>query len=438
MDIVILISFLVILLGCVLADISLVLALLIGWGLFIFYALKKGFSLREVFSMSANGIKTVSTILVTFLLIGVLTALWRAGGTIAAIVCFSAELIRPEIFILLSFLLCCLVSFLTGTAFGTSATMGAICVTVGHALGTDPLLVGGAVLGGAYFGDRCSPVSTSALLVATITKTDLYGNIRRMLKSAAAPFLFTCTAYILCGYLLPSVSGTMPNIRELFASHFQIGFIAVLPAILILICALAKANVKISMLVSILSSILVCLFYQGLTPKQILRFSFWGFAADAPQLAAMMDGGGILSMIRVTAIVCISSMYAGIFRKTGLLTPITRLIGALSKRLSAYAVTLLVSIVTGAVACNQTLSIMLTEQLCSHLEQDKDRFALYLENSAVVIVPLLPWTVACSVSLTSAGAPLSSFPMAIFLIALPLWSLWIFRNRKRSSQFAAP
>ena len=106
------------------------------------------------------------------------------------------------------------------------------------------------------------------------------------------------------------------------------------------------------------------------------------------------------------------------------------LISRLAGKLSTFAVVLIVSVVTGAVACNQTLSIMLTDQLCSNLEDDKERFALYLENSAVVVVPLLPWTVACSVSLTSAGAPLQSFCTAFFLMLLPLYSLVVFRKKR--------
>lgn len=429
MDIIILLLFVCILLACVVTGTSILLALAAGYVLFSFFALKKGFSLKQLFAMSWEGIKTVSTILTTFLLIGVLTALWRAGGTIAAIVSYSAGIIRPQVFILMTFLLCCLVSFLTGTAFGTSATMGAICVTVGHALGASAPAIGGAVLAGAYFGDRCSPVSTSALLTATITKTDLYGNIRRMTKSAVIPFLVSCGLYLLLGFLLPA-GGELPDIRGLFAQAFYLGPWTVIPAVLILVCALCKIKVRISMAVSILAAALVCLFCQKLSLPQILRYAILGFTAKDPALS-MMDGGGIVSMLRVAAIVCISSMYAGIFRKTGLLSPITDLIGKLSKRCSAFTVVLAVSVLTGAVACNQTLSIMLTDQLCARLEQDKERFALYLLNSAVVVVPLLPWTVACSVSLTSAGAPTSSLPFAFFLILLPLWSLLVFRKRQK-------
>lgn len=429
MDIATLVLFVIILLGCVIFDISIVLALALGYVLFALFTLCKGFTLRQLLEMSLEGIKTTGTILSTFLLIGVLTALWRAGGTIPAIVSYSAELIRPDLFPLITFLLCCMVSFLTGTAFGTSATMGAICVSVAQAVGLDLLPIGGAVLGGSYFGDRFSPVSTSALLVAAVTNTELYGNLRRMAKSMIVPFVLTCLIYALWGILLPVQDTAMPDIKALFASHFRLGFAAVTPAILIFIAAVCKLRVRLVMLISIAASILVCAFYQRVALLDILRFSLLGYTVEDPALQGMISGGGVISMLRVTAIVCLSSAYSGIFRQTGLLSPVKRLIEALGKKLPTYWVVLLTSIVTGAVACNQTLSIMLTQQLCEHMEDDREQFALYLENSSVVVVPLMPWTVACSVALTSAGAPLNAYPAALFLILLPLCSMIMFRKK---------
>ena len=189
METIILLLFVCILLGCVLLDISILYALLLGYILFAVYSFKKGFSFKEIIRMSLEGVKTAKNILITFVLIGILTALWRAGGTIPTIVCYSVKIMQPKLFFVITFLLNALVSFLTGTSFGTAATIGAICVTMGHALELNPIMVGGAMLSGAFFGDRCSPVSTSALLVADLTKTDLYKNIKLMLKTAVVPFL---------------------------------------------------------------------------------------------------------------------------------------------------------------------------------------------------------------------------------------------------------
>lgn len=137
----------------------------------------------------------------------------------------------------------------------------------------------------------------------------------------------------------------------------------------------------------------------------------------------MIDGGGIVSMLQVGAIVCLSSSYSGIFQRTGLLEPIRRRIEAWGAVLSPYAAVLVTSVLASAIACNQTLSIMLTHQLCGGLEKSREKLAIYLENSAVVVAPLIPWSIAGGVPLASAGAPAASLLTAFFLFLLPLWQL---------------
>ena len=110
-------------------------ALLFGLALFFGYGLYKKLTFRKLLGMAWNGIKTVKNILITFILIGALTALWRAGGTIPYIVYHSIPFCHPKIIVLATFLLCCMISVLTGTAFGTAATIGVICVTIANSMG---------------------------------------------------------------------------------------------------------------------------------------------------------------------------------------------------------------------------------------------------------------------------------------------------------------
>ena len=126
----VLVVFAVTLIGCILAGIPILAALALGYLIFFAYTLNRGYTVRDIFGMSWKGIKTAKNILITFLLIGMLTALWRAAGTIPAIVSYCAGLMNPSVMILMAFLLNCLVSVLTGTAFGTAATMG---VKIGRA-----------------------------------------------------------------------------------------------------------------------------------------------------------------------------------------------------------------------------------------------------------------------------------------------------------------
>ena len=178
---------------CVAAGIPLAAALLFGLALFFAYGLRSH-SFGEMAGAAAGGVRTVGHILITFVFIGTLTAAWRACGAIAFVVYYASAHCSPQVMLPIAFLLCVLVSFLTGSSFASAATMGVIVVTMANGYGVHPALSGGAMLAGVYFGDRCSPVSTSALLVATVTHTHLHDNLRRMVPSAAVPFALSLTS----------------------------------------------------------------------------------------------------------------------------------------------------------------------------------------------------------------------------------------------------
>ena len=328
---------------CVALGQSILYALTFGLVLFLLYGRRRGFSWGALLGSALSGVKTVRNILFIFLLIGMLTALWRAGGTIPAIVCAAGALIRPEVFYLLSFLLNCGVSVLTGTSFGTAATMGVVCMTMARTMGLSPMLVGGAILAGAFFGDRWSPVSTSALLICQLTEISIFDNLKGMCATVALPQLF--------------------------------------------------------------------------------RLLLLGYHSGDPAVAAMLEGGGILSMVRCGAIVCLSSTYVGIFQKTGLLAGAKGAVERLAQAATPFTAILCTAGVASVIACNQTLVIMLTHQLCGDLAPDRRRFALDLEDSVVVLAPLVPWSLAGAVPLSSVDAPERSVLAACFLYLLPLTRL---------------
>lgn len=419
-DLAVLLLFVAILLCCVVTGISVLYALVLGYVLFAVYSLCRGFSVEELVQMSVNGIKTARKVLITFMLIGILTALWRQSGTIPAIVSYSSNLIVPKFFPVIAFLLNCALSFLTGTAFGTAATMGSICMTIGLAFNMDPVVMGGAILSGVFWGDRCSLVSTSALLVSEVTGTNLYNNIKLMFRTSMVPFALACAIYVLIGFMMPFVDGEVPDVTGMFAREFNIGLVAVVPAVVILLFAFARVNVMKTMSASIVAAAAVCVMYQGVPFKEVLLCALSGFEAKDAELALMLDGGGVISMLKVAGIVCISASYAGIFQKTGLLDAVIELIARMNSKLSSFVTVVIISVLSGAVSCNQTLAIMLTQQLCSNIVPDRQKFAIYLENSVVLIAPTIPWSIASGVPLTSVGAPVVAICMAFYLFLVPI------------------
>ena len=410
------------LLLCIVLNISIIYALLVGLLLFMSYGRHKGFSWHELTSMALNGVRTVRNILVTFVLIGIMTALWRMAGTIPFIVCHATKLIRPSIFLLMTFLLNSALSVLTGTSFGTAATMGVICASMGAAMNVNPILTGGAVLSGAFFGDRCSPVSTSALLVATVTDTNIYDNIHHMMRSALIPFLITCLVYLCFGAYLPHEGAAM-DLEALFSGAFNLNWTTILPAAAVLLLAVLRVDVKLAMGASILTAIPICLFVQHASFTDILRASINGFYPKDAAVAALINGGGITSMLKVGCIVFISSAYADIFNKTGLLDGAKHAISVLAQETNRFTAMLLSALVSGMIACNQTLTILLSNHLCRDLYTDHEHLALDLEDTAVVIAPLIPWSIAGAVPLAAAGAPTAAVLTSFYLILLPIYRL---------------
>jgi len=402
-----------------LKGISLVMSLLAGLLLFLCYGLLRGFSLRGLLAGCVKSVCSVRKILVVFLLIGVVAALWRACGTVPAIICYMSQGLGTKAVLPMVFLLNCLVSFLTGSSFGTAGTIGVITVTLCKAMGVPAFLAGGAMLSGAFFGDRCSFVSTSALLVSTLTKTSLYENIKNMFKTGRMPFVLSCLLYFTAGLFIGEAGSVAVNMAA-FNASFRINMLCLLPALLILLLALFKWDIKKMLVSSIAAAVVLALFLQKVQLPEMFKMLWLGYHAKDPALAAQLDGGGIVSMFKPIFVVMIASCYGGIFEETGMLDFMKAGLENSAKKFGNYRTTLGVAILTAAVACNQTLSIILTQRLCSGFDTTAERQALNLSDSAVIVAPLIPWSVACAVPLSITGVPSASVAAAVFLWLVPL------------------
>ena len=430
LEVLVIFAFIAVLMTCVMLDISIVYALAIGYFVFFFYGVKRGFGMKNVFFMSVKGVKTVKNPLITFLLIGMVTALWRAAGTIPMIICYASKMIHPSAFILIAFLLNALVSFLTGTAFGTSATMGVICMTMALAMGINPLFVGGAILSGVYWGDRCSPVSTSALLVSELTKTDLYENIKRMLKSGFVPTIITCLIYLVLG-MMSGGGGAVLDMEAIFSKGFELHWVLVLPAVMILVLAAFRVKVKKTLTISAALAAVLAVVIQKIEIMDLIKLMIFGYTTEVEELASMMNGGGVSSMVRTAVIVGLSSSFSGIFEGTGLLNSMKQYVAKVSETVTPFGATFIVSIVTSMVACNQTLTAILTHQLCRDIEPDEKELAIYLEDTAIVMASLVPWSIAGAVPLATVGAPIASMALACYHYILPLWQLILHIGKRK-------
>lgn len=429
MELWILAAFSAALIACLAAGKSLIFALLAGFILFFSHGLKTGHSFSEMVHLALSGIKTTKNVLITLSLVGMLTAAWRISGTIPYIVYHASQWCDGSAVLLASFLLCALVSALTGTSFGTAATIGVICMTIANSMNIPPMYSGGAIMAGSYFGDRCSPMSTSALLVAAITKTDIFTNCRLMVKTAVVPSILTCVIYASMGILFQG-SSTSSNAAELFCRSFNLSWITLVPAALVIILSARRIDVKAIMITSTIAAAIIASEIQHMPLSEIFASCLLGFHPSDPDLARLASGGGIVSMADVVAIICISSSYAGMFSGTGFLEAIHTHMTVLSQRITPFGTIIATSIITSMISCNQTLATMLTHQLCQSVEPDPQRLAIHLENTVIIISALIPWSIACSAFLAIIDAPLASVILACYLYFIPLWNFLTCRPKQ--------
>lgn len=411
---------------------SIIYALLTGYILFAAYALYKKNSPKEILHSSLLGVYKVRNIIILFLLIGTLTAVWRASATIPTIIYYTAGFLHPKFILLMCFLLNCVMSFLTGTSFGTAATLGTITMGIANTMGINPLFSGGAIMSGIFFGDRCSAVSTSALLVAESTGTELYTNIKNMMRSSIVPFMITCVLYLLLGLLGSQSNASAGEMTGVFATWYQIHWINLLPAAMILVFSCFKINVKITLICSILCGCIISVVMQGTSVYELGRYILAGYKASDSQAAVLFNGGGISSMLRVTMIIIISSTYSGLFEMTHLLDRLSGFMEQIARKGSIFTATLTASILSALIACNQTLATLLVDQLCSSFQEDKYAFACDMEDSVILISPLVPWSIAGAVPIATIGAPFTCLMFAFYLYLVPVYRLLgSYRGRKK-------
>lgn len=431
-ELIILAVFCVALFASLLTGAPLLYALAFGLVLFAGYGVRCC-GLRETLKMCWNGVKTARGILLLFVLLGLLTSMWRAAGTIPTVVSFAVELIRPEIFVLLTFVLNSAMSLLTGTALGTAATMGVICATIGRSMGmdgvSDSAWIGGAVLAGVYFGNRISPISSMALLTAGITKTDIYQNIRDMVRTTWLPFLMSCVVYFAAGMNVDVTAGVagasgvvgasgVPNVAELFAKDFSLSLWSLMPAAVIVVLSVARVRTSLVLLWSSVSAFVLALVIENQTFIDLLKSIIFGYKITVPEIAKMVNGGGLLSMVNVFLIVVIAGCCGGIFKGTSLLQPVKSRIEKMSQNTNPFVATLACASLVSCVVCNQTLTIILTNQMTENLGAKNQALNLY--DTAVTVIALVPWSVATVIVLNAVQAPNSAVLCACFLYLVPV------------------
>jgi Na+:H+ antiporter, NhaC family len=372
--------------------------LLISLCLFIVIAVRKGSEPLKVLYMAYSGGKKALVVLKIFVLIGAIISAWMSSGTVPAIVYYGIKFLNPKFFILSAFIISSIVSFLIGTSFGTVGTVGIALIVMARGSGVNIDMAAGAIMAGAYFGDRCSPMSSSASLIANLTGTDLYKNIGNMFKTSIIPLSISVIIYLLLSLYAPLNSQRSNLDLEIFKA-FNVNIVVLIPAAVILFLSAFKIDVKTSMLISIIIAVILSVGVQQEKITDVIRYLLSGYSmeGDTP-LKTIIKGGGIISMLKLAVVVFISSAFSGVFEGAGFLKGIDGYLSKFNLRNELLILTIIMSVATAAFGCTQTIAIILAHQIVKKAYEEKNvdnyQLAVDIENTAVVISPLIPWNIA--------------------------------------------
>ena len=292
-------------------------ALIVVWCIMAYVFYRKGYQPKELLNLSWTGAKTSIVVMQIFLLIGWLIAMWQAAGIIPMIIATGIDLINPSLFIACAFLLTAIVSMVLGTAFGTVGTMGIVLITMARAGNIPEDIVAGAIIAGAYFGDRNGPLSSSASLVAALTHTRVPTNIPIMFKDSLPALVISTVLYLLLSQWFP-LNYTNSLLPDTIHFVFNIDWTLWIPVIIVIALLPLKISIRWPIGLSALAAAILAYTNQGATLSDLGWYTLTGFKLPHYNpLADIIHGGGLQTMFIPTLSIFMATAISGMLEGVG-------------------------------------------------------------------------------------------------------------------------
>lgn len=367
--------------------------------------------------------KAMPAILI-MLCVGVLIGSWMASGTIPMIIYYGLKLISPQFFLVTACLVCSITAMAAGTSWGTIGTVGVAFIGIAMGLGIPLGLAAGAIVAGAYFGDKMSPFSDIPNLAAVTAGANLFDHIKHMIWSAVPGWLLSLVVYFFLGlrYRTGTISSeTMTVILDTIRKNFRFHIVLLLPLVIVFYLAFTKRPTIPGMLVSSLTAAVLAIIFQKESIVRIAQALNSGYpaATGVEAVDRLLSRGGLMSMMETQLVAFTAFSFGGIMQKTGMLAVILDRIMTVARRVgSLIAVTIGSCVVTAFVTGSSYLSVIIPGELFGPIFKKKNLAAKNLsriiDECGGIIVPLIPWSMA-GVYITGAlGVPVLNYvPWAI-------------------------
>ena len=415
-------------------NVNIAILLFLCWMIMWPFAAHLGYSFSEMegfaYEMAQKCIAPAAIILA----VGMMIASFMAAGTVPTILVAGLKLITPKFFLALTFIMCCIMSVIMGTSWGTLGTVGIAMMGVGAGLGVNPAITAGAVVSGAWFGDKMSPMSDSTIMCSTITETYIMDYIKAMMQTTIPAAVVSVIIYLGIGIFISGDSydaSTVDSIMNGLKGMFHINLIPVIPIVIVIVMILMKKGTIVSMMSGTVVAILIAVIYQGYSVADMGTFLYSGFTCNTENeiLISLLNRGGMTSMLSLLAVFVGGLGLGGILDKTGMLEPIFHYITEKYKSprgimLMAWCATLLCILV---IADNNFAFVMVATLFGSAFQKynlKSQNLSRILEDVGTLGSALVPWNVGAQFAAGVLGvSTLAYMPYAFLNWMTPILSL---------------
>lgn len=363
--------------------------------------LRLGYSWEELEKGMFAGVSRVHIALAILVLTGGIIGSWIACGTIPSIIYWGIKLVDPQFFLVSTLFLCLMTSMATGTSLGTVGTMGVAVMAIGQAFGFPTYITAGAVISGSWFGDKMSPVSDSSNICAAVCEVPLFSLIFAMLWSTLPALLISALGYYFIGlpYVHTGVSaGEINTFLNVLDSNFNVGFLSLVPPIVLIALAYMRYPVLPCLAAAILAAILVGL-VNGVELGPMLHFISSGFVTHTGNTAldSILARGGVISMSSTIIMIMLCMCFGGMLEKAlvfeVLLEPLVSSSKSVFKMVFGTVVSAYILLLgTGSVSLAQVVTGRAFLEIFKKSDIHPVVLSRSVEDSATVSSVFVPWS----------------------------------------------
>lgn len=368
-------------------------------------AVRLGYSYKEIENGILESMLKGMPAMLVVIVVGALIGSWITAGTIPLLIYYGLKIISPRLFLVTACIVSSCISLVTGTSYGTAGTIGVAFIGIAHGLGIPLGQAAGAIVAGAYFGDKLSPFSDTTNLAPIAAQSNLFDHIRHTLWTTTPAWLLGLLVYLFLG-IFSNHTGTVSlekteTIMEVIRSSFTFHWLLLLPPVITLYLAIRKKPVIPGMLFSAAVAVILAIIIQHADLVTAVRSLVFGYVADTGEnmVDELLTRGGMLNMMDVTLIALCAFAFGGIVQKAGMLDVLLEKLLSVANTVGKIIASTVASCITTAMLTGSSfLSILIPGELFAPAFRKYGLAAKNLsrttEDSGTVVVPLVPWSIA--------------------------------------------